>query len=84
MHENCLFLIKWAKEKYGDWSTWMRYTFPGCKTTHETSISIVEDKIIEMQHKNEIKYLSEGWQKITDMLAGSLVCSNNQQVLDTL
>ena len=32
LEENASFLVRWASEMFGEWSTWLQYKIPGVKT----------------------------------------------------
>jgi len=68
LEENGSFLVRWAGELFAGWATWMQHILPGCKVGHKSNSLRIVTKIKEMKHDREIKQLSEGWDKMTDLL----------------
>jgi len=66
--ETAAMLVRWAAELYGEWSNWMRYILPGCRTDYKKSTVRIVSKIREMYKDGKIQFLHEGWTRVLDML----------------
>ena len=73
--ENAAFLNRWAAEVYGEWSTWMSHTFPGCRVGHKKKAQRIVHEIQDMVKEADIARPEDGWKKITDMLRAEYSCS---------
>ena len=84
VEENAQFLVRWAKEVFNNWNTWLNFVLPDCKANYKSSTLRITNQIKEMISDKEITSSKEGWKKISDMLRAQVVCTSASKIMNVL
>ena len=78
------FVVRWAKEIYSEWATWIKYLLPGSKPSYWSDTVQISYLIKKMVRSGQIVSYNEGWQKITDLLRAEVIYKTSNQVVAAL